>query len=504
MPSPAPSIARSALWNHLGKVADYALMYVVSVLIARGLGVDVYGRYTALISLLHVLLVASSFGLEVALTRYGAGLQGASVDERLRFLFRRGASVRVILFLVAAIAGGGVAIATGWAHVSADLTILLLLGGYALSRAVLPLFAAIMTARFRTDRVAVISVAGRMCELAGIMMVGTAGITLPTVLGVLCIAGAVQVGLHLVWNAGAWWGPETSLPLAPVFVFGGVFWLNALVDYFLGRQGDIALLAMIGGDPAATSRYDVSYTLMQAGAMIATLGLSGVSLAALSRFGEHDAAPRTRLYESLVRINSLLTIPILGFLFVAAPDILEIIYAGPFVGAATVLRLLVGIRILTRIYAGGENADLLLSMDMVKPLVVIGMIAAAVTVALHLVLIPRYAAEGAAVASGLGTLAANAMGIHRARKVLPVAIQWRSWLAITGVTAVAGITAHLVVPAVPALAMLVVKGIVFGIAWLLPAVIVRPLEMHDAAVFGRSLSLLRKPMELLSRRETTA
>ena len=501
MPSPAPSIARSAFWNHLGKVADYALMYVVSVLVARGLGVDLYGRYTALISLVHVLLVASSFGLEVALTRYGAGFQGAAVDERLRFLFRRGAAVRVTLFLAAAFVGGGIAIATGWVNVSADITVLLLLGGYALSRAVLPLFVAILTARFRTGRVAVISVLGRLCEVAGIAMAGPSGLTLSWVVGVLCVAGAIQIGLHAVWNARAWWGSTSPIPLRPVFVFGGVFWLNALVDYFLGRQGDIALLTMVGGDPAATSRYDVSYTIMQAGAMIATLGLSGVSLAALSRFGEHEVAPRARLYETLVRINSLLTIPVLGFLFVSAPDILALIYTGPFVSAATVLRVLIGIRIVTRIFAGGENADLLLSMDMVRPLVVIGVIAAAVTVALHLLLIPLYAAEGAAIASGLGTVAANALGIQRVRTVLPVSIQWRSWVTLTGLTAAAGWVAHLAVPTAPTILPFVLKGIVFCAAWILPALFVRPLALHDADVFGRSFSVLRKPMALLSRRE---
>jgi O-antigen/teichoic acid export membrane protein len=502
MPSSGLSIARSALWNHLGKVADYALMYAVSVLIARGLGVDLYGRYTALISLLHVLLTASSFGLEASLTRHGAGLQGDSVQERLRFLFRRGAMVRIALFAIVAAVGATVMFLAG--GVPDDAATLLLLTGYAFTRAILPLFIAILTARFRTDRVAIIAVIGRLCELTGIIIAMEAGLTLPIVLAVLCGAGAVQVVLHLVWNVRSWWGIESPLPLTPVLMFGGVFWLNNVVDYFLGRQGDIALLALVGGDPAATSRYDVSYSLMQAGAMVATLGLSGVSLAALSRFGRSDDTPRIRLYETLVRINSLLTIPVLGFLFVAASDIIGIIYTGPFVEAAVVLRVLVGLRIVTRICAGGENADLLLSMDMVKSLVVIGLLAAGITIGLHLMLIPRYGAEGAAVASGLGTLAANTLGIRRVRKVLPVAIQWRSWLTLTGLTVVAGTIAYLAVPTAPAPVPLLVKGVVYCIAWFVPAMLVRPLAMHDAAVFGRSFALLEKPMTLLSRREASA
>ena len=272
MPHPAPSVARSALWNHLGKVGDYALMYVASVLIARGLGVELYGRYAALISVLHILLVASSFGLEVALTRHCAALTGDSVAERIRFLFRRSVGVRIALFALATIIGLIILTVTGRLSISTDAGVILLFTGYALSRALLPLSVAVLTARFRTDRVAILSLVGRVLEITGLLIASSHGLSLPGVLSVLCTAGLIQILLHLAWCSGNWWGKEVALPLAPVMLFGGVFWMNTLLDYFLGRQGDIALLALLGGDPAATSRYDVSYSLMQAGAMIATLG----------------------------------------------------------------------------------------------------------------------------------------------------------------------------------------------------------------------------------------
>jgi O-antigen/teichoic acid export membrane protein len=500
MPQPAPSAARSALWNHLGKAGDYALMYVASVLIARGLGVDLYGRYAAIISVLHVLLVASSFGLEVALTRHCAALTGDTVQERIRFLFRRSIALRVTLFAFAAIVGLAVMAVPGWISPGANVVVIVLVLGYALSRAVLPLSVAVLTARFQTERVAILSIAGRLLEITGLLIAGTHGLSPAAVLGVLCAAGLIQIFLHLAWCSGNWWGKEIALPLAPVMLFGGVYWVNTFVDYFLGRQGDVALLAWLGGDPAATARYDVSYSLMQAGAMVATLGLSGVSLAALSRYAAGDDAPRKQMYETLVRINSFLTIPVLGFLVVAAADILQIIYAGPFVAAATVLRILAGIRIVTRIFAGGENADLLLSMDMVRPLVAIGLIAAGVTVALHFVLIPLYAAEGAAVASGLGTLVANGLGLRQARAALPVRFQWRSWLTLTGITAAAGLIAHIVLPSAPTVPMLVLKLLLFSGSWYFIGIFLRPLESHDGERLGSTLPFLRLPLLMISMR----
>lgn len=496
MSEPAPSVARSAVWNHLGKMGDYVLMYAGSVIIARGLGIEAYGHYATLISGIHVLLVLSSFGLEAALTRHCASLQGEDAFARARFLGRRGVALRFGLFLLAAAGGLAVALLSGWFPSPVDHLLLLLVGGYGLTRGVVPVAVAVLTARFRTRHAAVIAIAGRLFEIIAFLSTGASGLT--TVFAIFLASGVLQVLLHVLWCRDLWFGPETAVPLRPVVVFGGVFWLNALVDYFLGRQGDIALLAFIGGDPAATSRYDVSYSLLQAGAMVATLGLSGVALAALSRYPAGDGASRTRLYETLVRVNSFLTIPVLGFLFIAARDVLGLLYAGPFVAAVPVLQILLGMRIMSRLFAGGENADFLLSMDLVRPLVVVGIVAALVTVLLHFVLIPRFMAEGAAVASGCGTLVTNGLGFHRVRRAVPVRIQWRSWLSLTVVTAAAGIVTSHIVPDAATLLPLAAKGMVYIAVWYLLAMLTHPIESEDAAALGRALPVLRRPLRLLA------
>lgn len=39
----------SALWNHAGKVAEYALVYITSVVIARALGVERNGTFAVVL-----------------------------------------------------------------------------------------------------------------------------------------------------------------------------------------------------------------------------------------------------------------------------------------------------------------------------------------------------------------------------------------------------------------------------------------------------------------------
>jgi O-antigen/teichoic acid export membrane protein len=499
MPSENPSISRSAVWHHLGKVADFALLYVVSVIIARGLGLEAYGRYAALLSGVNLLLVASSFGLEASLTRHCASLAGTDILERIRFLLRRSAVVRTALLLASAFLLSLLAVAVGWITLPGDLTVTVLLAGFALSRTLVPLSSAVLVSRFDTARVALVSVAGRMVEVGGLLLPGSRGLTIPLVLEVLFAAGIAQVLLHLIVGSRYWVGREERSLLAPVLGFGALFWLNSLVDYFLGRQGDVALLSLLKGDPGATSRYDVSYTLLQVGAMVTTLGLSGVSLAALSRLSVGDLVARKDLYEKLVRVNSFLTIPVLGFIFAAAPEILAVVYTGPFVQAASVLRILVAIRIASRIFAGGENADLLLSMDKVGPLVAVGAVGAIATIMLHLLLIPPFSAEGAAFASGLGSMAANVLGVGQVRRNLPVDIQWRSWIRVVLCTVCGVASVAAMRPAASSLVLLALAGGVFIAGWFIAALIVKPLDRGDAFALARSVPWLERPIGLVAR-----
>jgi O-antigen/teichoic acid export membrane protein len=480
-------------------MGDYVLMYAGSIIIARSLGIDAYGHYAALVSGIHVLLALSSFGLEAALIRHIASFQGAGGLERTRFLARRGMGLRLALFAVAAVFGAAIALTRGWFAPPVDNILLVLVAGYGLTRALVLVAVTVLTARFRTGPASVIGIVGRLVEVTGFLIGSMHGLSAAVVFAIFLASGLIQILLHVIWCNDVWFGESKPVPLRPVVVFAGVFGINAVVEYFLGRQGDIALLALIGGNPGGTSRYDVSYSLLQAGAMVATLGLSGVSLAALSRYPAGDGIARAGLYAVLVRVNSLLTIPVLGFLFVAAGDILALLYGGPFVTATPVLRILLILRIISRIFAGGENADLLLSMDKVRPLVAIGIIAAALTIGLHFLFIPLYGAEGAAAASGFGALTANILGYSYVRRVLASGLQMRSWFSLTGTTVVAGAAAWYLLPDAHGLDGIALKAVLFGLTWVLCAMVIRPVEKLDGEALGRVLPFIRMPIGLIAR-----
>lgn len=65
----AKEILQGILWNHVGKILEYALMYVFSVLVARGLGAEGYGTYITFFTVAQFLLLVSGLGFESALIR---------------------------------------------------------------------------------------------------------------------------------------------------------------------------------------------------------------------------------------------------------------------------------------------------------------------------------------------------------------------------------------------------------------------------------------------------
>lgn len=480
MPSQRNSVARSALWNHAGKLTDYIAWYCSSVLIARGLGVELNGVLASMMSGVHLVLAFSSLGLEVAVNKAIPQLVGDEVAPRVRAIIRRTAAVRVLLYVTIGllfVLGSRWLLAGEPASAFTTLAVLFL---YGLFRGLASLAAVVLIARWHADRAAMINGTTRLLELVVLAVLYRAGMSLEWVVAVLSATCALQLAGYVIAARWDWFGPEQHVRMRPIWIFGTIFWANTVVDYFLGRQGDLLFLTLLSPFASSPALYDVSYSILQAGSMAVTVGFSGVTLAAFARLALSERGRLDQFYNSLVRITTFLMIPLLGFLFVAAPELIGLVYSDAYSGAAVVLQVMIAFRIFARLFAGGENADYLLAVDKVTELVGIGVVGAGVTVALHLILIPRLDVIGAAWASGLGTLAANGLSIARVRRHGSAQIQYRTWgiMVVTGT--VAGGVVSLLPPSGSHIADLVVKGVVFPALIVGLAMLFRPLRQVDA------------------------
>ncbi len=468
----------SAVWNHVGRVTEYVLFYLSSILVARALGVEENGRYAFLLSISQLLLVVASLGLEASLNTFIPRLsQSTGSASRLRYLMRRFGGLRAGSIILAVTVGGAVAlIGNGGEERISDP--LLLIAGLTVVRALIALPVIGLTALFRTRQTAAINVAARLLELGAILTLSDLGVTVSVWIAVLGGIAVLQLAAYAIFSRDLWLGPVEPIPLRPALVFGLVFWVNTFVDYFLGRYGDLFFLTWLGAGAHQASVYDVAFSLVQVGMIGMTAGMSGVSLATFSRLAVDPKGDLGGFYAFVVRLTSLLTIPLFGYLGFFAAPIVVTLYAEPFLGAVPVLQTMLVFRVACRLFAGGENTDLLLATGRVRTLVGINAVAAVANIGLNMFLIPRLGAIGAAIAGGTALLLSNIGSYIVVFRMVPASMPVRNWAVLVGVAAVSGGVATLLIPATT-LPGLIGGSVAYGGLVLAGLLLFRPLASRD-------------------------
>ncbi|HXX62853.1 MAG TPA: oligosaccharide flippase family protein, partial [Bacteroidota bacterium] len=309
-----------------------------------------------------------------------------------------------------------------------------LLVAYAFSRSLIPLFAIALTAEMRTDLTAIINVASRMIELVVLAWGSLTSLTLPFVMATFVGSGFLQLTAYALVSRKLLAGAEEASVLRPVLAFGGIFWLNSIVDFVLGRQGDIFLLSRLLPSTTYASLYDVSYSTIQIAHLGATAGLAGVTFATFARLSARSPSEMAPFYHLLIRVVTLLTVPLFAFLLFNSERLILLLYGSAFAGASALIQGMAAFRIVSRLFGGGENAEFLLSIGGVKKLVAAGVVAASCNAGLNLLLIPSLASQGSVIASGTANLLANSIGFLLIRR--RVNLQVGFWAKVTITTLV--------------------------------------------------------------------
>lgn len=434
---------RSALWNHAGKVLEYVLMYLTSILIARGLGVAENGRFVALFSLSQFMLVLCSFGLETSLNKFIPQLAQGTHLQQTRYILRRMVMIRgsaclgvALLLLVVLMLAPGIS-----GEPRSVLVIVLL---FSIVRSFFPLFAMALTAQLRTALTAKINVVVRAIEGCGAAVMSGFGMTVESLFLLFLATSILHALLYVLFSRTNLLGEAAPVEMNPIIRFGGIFWINAIADFFLGRQGDVLFLKNMLPDPVPASLYDVAFSLAQLVALGMTVGLSGITFATFARLAVTDGSSMDRFYAFAIRVISLLTIPLFAFLIFHADAVLTILYSDKYRAAVPLLQGILTFRILSRLFGGAENAEYLLSHGRVAVAVTISGVAALVNVALNLALIPHLQAGGSVIASGCANLVANVAGALTVYKISANRLQVGFWVKLTSACAIAALLSSFV------------------------------------------------------------
>lgn len=494
--SRAQETFKSALWNHAGRTLEYAFMYFTSIVIARGLGVQGNGIYAALLAVAQLIIVLSSFGLEASLNKHIPQLPSNVVVGALRSIVRKTLALRLgLLALVGAILFGLSAVARGLLSGSVN-DFLWLLIVYAAARSIVSLLAMVLTAQLKTATTAKIGLASRCVELAGALFLLGNGMTVNNVMVLLVSVNVMQVLALLGATSTSIVGHATRGVIAPILSFGGIFWINAIVDYFLGRSGDVLFLSILLPDQSSASLYDVSFSVAQLASLSLTVGLGGVGFATFARLAIENQQTMNSFYAFMVRVMTLLSVPMFSFLLFNAQSVITVLYSTNFLAASSALQGIVAFRIVARLFAGPENADYLLSKDKVGLIVLIGLAGAAVNVIGNLLLIPGLGIHGAVVASGLANLSVNVLGFTAVFHNSGLRLQVRYWMRCTGACIVPAYVVSLLPSGTPV--ALCVQVVLFALLLAGMLAMLKPLHHIDMEWFSRADHRLRAVLQPFS------
>jgi O-antigen/teichoic acid export membrane protein len=389
---------------------------VLTLYVARGLGVDRLGQLAFLISFMTLASVLADLGISRMLTRNLARDRQAAValaPAAFRAKLGLVLAMAALLALLSPFLGKGPELARfflvfiGW----------LVLDG--LNATLRALFAA----REELATVALLRAVEKLLLLALFGLLFALPLGERRFLGLLILfpaasGGAFLLALVLAHRRGirlfTGGGPGWRRILAMSWPFAG-----SVIMANITLHSDRVLLSYMKDD-AATGLYDAAnrifFTLFALQAMMAD-----VFFPTLTRLFAGDRARYTRFAERAARLLFGLALPMAaGTLLLAAPG-LHLIYGEAFAGAATSLRLLAPALVLRAGHA--LWGSLLLAGDRERHFLAALGAGAGLNVLLNLALIPRWSLDGAALATLLSEVLVLALMVVWAR---PLAhLPWR-------------------------------------------------------------------------------
>jgi O-antigen/teichoic acid export membrane protein len=453
--------------------AGIVLGLVIATLLLRHLGVAESGRYVTVMSLMAIATSVADIGLNVSGSRELAVREPRDRAALIaNFLGQRLAITPVAVLAIvsfAVLAGYPQRMVAGTALVGAGLLII------SLADAVLLL----LTVQLRNAGLAFVDFLRYTVTLAGVALLVALGAGLTPFFAVQIVVGLAVVAVTpLLVGSGAFMRPrfdraeqrallKNALPVAAALVLGQVYFRLVIV-----------LMSLISS-PKQTGYFGGSLRAMEAVVNIPIV-VAGVALPLLAAAARDDRARLRYAVEGLSEGAVIGGVLVVLVTVRAAEPVMAIIGGRAFGPAGAVLRIQVGALLFIALYqiwavslvALGRQRDLILT----NALGLLGVVVFAE------VLVPRFGAQGGAVASVLGDALLACLIYWRLRRAAVRVTVHIGFLARVAVAAAAA-SAALLLPGLPDFAAAALAGVLFlGVGQLVGML---PDELRDALGWQR-------------------
>lgn len=480
----AQRFGRGLVWNQLGRAVELGAAYATSVVAARALGPVAFGVYSIALSAVTLSYYASSLGMNEVLNVHVPRLRDQ--PGRVAFVLRALLRLRMIVALLvgAALTLGAPLLARVWREPALE-PLLRIAGMYAFFTQISLLLEYFFVGSLEVPRVARVRVFVQLLGLAA----AAAALAWHWPASRLLLAFAINAALGvlaLVWAARRTLRtPGEPFDLVTLRSFGLTIWASNFVTFFLGRQSDVLLVGLFRPGTSEAGCYAAAAllaTLLSSGLL---MGAEGVSLAAFSELESRvDRGGLGRLWSLHLKMDVLLSLPLLAFGAAYAREIVAVLYAEGFAPAADMLVLYCGVWVIVRVLGGGTNMTVLYSInDPRTPLIIYG-VSGIANLVLNLILVPRFGGTGAVFGTGIaliGSSLASGLLVHR-HTGTPFPLGFALKVALASLAAL--LATHWL-PRLPGLAGLALAGAVGLVICLVALRLLRPLADDDRRLLAR-------------------
>jgi O-antigen/teichoic acid export membrane protein len=275
--------------------------------------------------------------------------------------------------------------------------------------------------------------------------------------------------------------PRQCFDLKPLFHFGKNSWLTSLVEFGLGKQIDIILIGYFIAAKSEVGFYNLAISTVIILSGLTTAGLGGVALSAFSEIEKKWGLNKLKVaWESMIKLEYLLSVPLIAFLGVYAHQIIKAIYTETFLPAVPMIQLYASFFILQRIFGGGIHITAFYAMKKSKIILIARFIGGLLNLVFNLILIPLYGGIGAIIATGISVLVTVIIEYLFAAKYISKTYPYQFILKISISITVALCILSLI--KVESFISIIYAGLIYGLLLSFMFYIFKPLDKNDQKI----------------------
>ncbi len=445
----------SYLWNQVYSLWFFAINFLLSIVITRGLSRDGYGAYAILSTIVSTLLFVFAFGLEDAATVFlprVLSLHGQGEAGRLvrRFTVQRIVVMGVVGFLLAV--GLPVVVPAlervGFLPAHFDQSVNGYLGlrpwfmGAALAgSSLVALQAAFFVAVMKSRTTLIVGGISQLMSVTFMILLLKLGFGVDSIFAVQAVVTWLTAIVYFFQLAPFLRARARTVVADAREMRKLMFtaWLTNVTNGALGKQMDIMLMSFFAVSFVAIGYYNLAYQLGSIVGVLLISGLGGVGMAAMS--AALAAGGRDRLasmWSASLMLQIVLAVPLQIVCLVLADQVITVIFGAQYAGAAPLLRIYLVFSIIGRFIGGGSNQSALYVIGRQRSVLLARWGGLVINVLLDVVFIQVYGPAGALFGTGFSQLWVGIMEYLMLRAKVPV--RYPSGFALR-ITFIAGLPA---------------------------------------------------------------